>query len=242
MKVLVTGARGRIGRAFLEHAGGCFDLHLTDREGGRLSGREVSTFDVADLEACRRACEGVEVVVHLAADPSPSADFYGSLLESNVKGAYNVFRAATDAGCRRVVYASSVHAVEGYPRDVVVMPDWSVCPVNPYGVTKCFGEALASCFAHSEGLSCLVLRIGTFEANRIMNRPTEEALRSFVSRRDLNQLLVRCVETDVHYGIFHATSDNRRKRLDISSTKEFLGYEPQDDAFELYEPDAQGGC
>ena len=52
--------------------------------------------------------------MHLAADPSPGADFYGSLLDRNVKSTYNAFHAARESGCQRVVYASSVNAVLGY--------------------------------------------------------------------------------------------------------------------------------
>lgn len=57
--------------------------------------------DIADLEACRRTCNGIDTVVHLAADPGPIADFYGSLLDATIKGAFNILRAAADAGCRR---------------------------------------------------------------------------------------------------------------------------------------------
>jgi len=120
-RILVTGAAGRIGSAFFAGAAERYRFRLADRETDGLpsrSGHEVIILDVADLEACRVACDGVDVVVHLAADPSPEADFYGSLLENNIKGTYNVFRAATDAGCRRVVFASSIHAVVGHPASV----------------------------------------------------------------------------------------------------------------------------
>jgi nucleoside-diphosphate-sugar epimerase len=240
-KVLLTGAAGRIARAFIERAGDRYDLRLADREAGEVDGREVLALDVADLDAFRRACEGMDVVVHLAADPSPEAGFYDSLLENNVKGTYNAFRAARDAGCRRVVYASSIHAVDGYPPGETVMPDWSVRPPDLYGAAKCFGEALAYYFSHSEGLSCLALRIGAFEGNPGMEDPTEQILRSFVSERDMSQLIERCIEAEVGFGIFHAISDNREKRLDISSAREVLGYEPEDDAFELYGGAPGGG-
>lgn len=242
-RVLLTGAAGRIGGTFVEYAGDRYDLRLVDKQAGELDGYGISPLDVADLGAFRRACEGVEVVLHLAADPSPEADFHGSLLGANIKGAYNAFRAAKDAGCRRVVFASSIHAVLGYPRGAPVMPDWPVRPPDEYGAAKCLGEALAYYFAHAEGLSCLALRIGAFEGNPGSNHLlTVEEASAFVSERDLSHLLVRCIEeAEVHYGIFHAVSDNREKRLDISSTRELLGYRPQDDAFELYEVRGESG-
>ena len=53
-------------------------------------------------------------MIHLAADPSPEADWETSLLANNIRGVVNIFRAASEAGCRRVVFASSVHAVGGF--------------------------------------------------------------------------------------------------------------------------------
>ena len=90
--------------------------------------------------------------------------FYGSLLDNNIKGTYNVFRAAKDAGCRRVVFASSIHAVVGYPADMPIPTDVTVRPLNMYGVSKCFGEAVAAAFAYGEGLSAIAIRIGAYEA------------------------------------------------------------------------------
>ena len=137
-RILLTGAAGRIGSAFRAHATDRYRFRLADREttalaGAEGQGHEVIALDVADLDACREACRGIDTVVHLAADPSPEADFYGSLLDNNVKGTYNVFRAAKDQGCRRVVFASRVHAVIGYPPDVQARPDDPVRPTNMYG-------------------------------------------------------------------------------------------------------------
>lgn len=237
-RVLVTGAAGRIGSAFWRETGGQYRFRLADREPGPLAeatraGHEVVALDVADPAACRAACDGIDTVVHLAADPSPEADFYRSLLDNNVKGTYNVFRAAADRGCRRVVFASSVHAVVGYPVEVPVRPEWPVRPLNMYGVSKCFGEAVAACFAGA-GLSSIAVRIGAYDGPWVREGPTPDNLTAYLSHRDLNHLLVRCIETPgIGFAIVHAISDNRRKRVDITSTRELLGYAPQDDGFRL---------
>ena len=77
--------------------------------------------DCADYGGLRRACEGVDTVVHLGAVAQeemmahvhePDA-FHLSMLRPCILQAFNVFHAATDAGCRRVVYASSAHSVAG---------------------------------------------------------------------------------------------------------------------------------
>lgn len=168
-RVLLTGAAGRIGTAFRRFADARYDFRLGDRcadDLDRVVGHEVAAFDIADPEACQRACAGMDTVVHLAADRFGHADFYGSLLDNNIKGTYNIFRAAKDQGCRRVVFASSVHAVSGYPSDVQVGTDDPVRPRTMYGVSKCFGEAVAQYFAHAEGLSSVCVRIGLWDTGR----------------------------------------------------------------------------
>jgi nucleoside-diphosphate-sugar epimerase len=237
-RVLLTGAAGRIGSAFVVAASDRFQFRLADREVDSLvaSGdHEVMTLDVADLDQCRAACEGIDVVVHLAADPWPDADFLGSLLENNIRGTYNIFRAAKDAGCRRVVFASSVHAVLGYPDQPPIVPGAPVRPMNMYGVSKCFGEVVAYQFAHAEGLSSLAIRIGAYDPPWKPDEMISRNLSAYLSRRDMNQLLTRCIETpDIDFAIVHGISNNRIKLLDLAETRELLGYEPLDDGFELF--------
>jgi nucleoside-diphosphate-sugar epimerase len=241
-KVLLTGAAGRIGTAFREYNGSRYRLRLADRDVAALGdGREheIVTLEAADLESCRAACEGIDTVIHLAADPSPRADFYSSLLDNNIKGAYNIFRAAKDQGCRRVIFASTIRVFEGYPDGSPIAPEAGLRPTDLYAASKCFGEALAYYFAHAEGLSCIVVRIGGFEGNWVTQSPPDHALVRFVSRRDMSQLLARCIDApDITYAIVHGVSNNRHKRLDIASTRELLGYDPQDDGFGLFGSDA----
>ena len=155
-KILITGATGRIGKEFWRHCEDKYDLRVTSRSLARLGdpGRhEAMELESADLDACQRACEGIHTVVHLAADPSPRSGFYDSLMDNNVKGAYNMFHAARDQGCQRMVFASSIQVVEGNPLDVVGTVDRPAKPINLYGATKVFGEALCHYFAMAEGLS-----------------------------------------------------------------------------------------
>ncbi|MDQ6860084.1 MAG: NAD-dependent epimerase/dehydratase family protein [Verrucomicrobiota bacterium] len=67
---------------------------------------------MSDLEQMKQACRGIDTVLHLAANPSLSATC-DSILPDNIVGTYNTFVATKSAGCRRVVYASSIHAVSG---------------------------------------------------------------------------------------------------------------------------------
>ena len=121
---------------------------------------EYVELDITDLEAFTAACGGIDTVLHLAADPSPKADFYQSLLSLNIIGGYNGFEAARRAGCRRLVFASSINAVLGYGQDGQAA-SWEVpiYPQNVYGATKCWGEALARVYGHEHALSCICMRL-----------------------------------------------------------------------------------
>jgi nucleoside-diphosphate-sugar epimerase len=240
-KVLLTGAGGRIGTAFRQFVGNRYELHLTDRDISKIKdaeGSEVIEADLSDLATCQRICAGMDAVVNLAANPSPQADFYGSLLDDNVKACYNIFRAAKEQSCRRVVWASTIQTIEGYPLDVQAHPETPTKPMNMYAATKVFGEAMAHYFAYAEGLSCLCVRVGAFEGNRDWlegEKADGRTLSAFISKRDLSHLLAQCIEVEnLQFAILHGVSDNRFKRLDITSTRTLVGYTPVDDAFERF--------
>lgn len=244
-RVLLTGAAGGIGSAFFRHAAEAYIFRLADRVAVDIRGEpgqdhETMQLDIADLDACQRACQGIDTVVHLAADPSPEADFSTSLLSNNIQGTYNILRAARDQGCRRVVLASSIQVVLGYAPDVQAHIDSPPRPINMYGVSKCFAEEVASYFARIEGLSCIAVRIGAYDkdnrAEWLHRNIDRTALTGYVSPRDLNQLLTRCVEApDVSFAIVCGISNNRFKLVDLTSTRDLLGYQPEDDAFEIFE-------
>jgi nucleoside-diphosphate-sugar epimerase len=234
-KVLVTGAAGRIGSDFRRAYGERYGFRLLDRRPtADPAGHEIMEGDLADLEVARRACAGMETVLHLAADPNPHADFYGSLLAHNIQATYNVFRAAQEAGCGRVIFASSIHAVNAYPLDVQVHVDDPVRPGDMYGVTKVFGEATGAYFAHREGLNAIAIRIGAYgRPDRLAQCDDSRLLTLWVSPRDLGQLIHRCIEAppSLKFAIVHGVSNNQLKRLDISSARELFGYAPEDNAF-----------
>ncbi len=231
--VLVTGAAGRIGSYFAEHAAERYDLSLMIRpshdESPLTRFGKVVQGELEDLERLKIVLEGVDTVVHLAADPSPAAP-WESLLESNIKGVYNVFVAAKAACCRRVVLASSIHAVSGYPIERQVHPEDPVSPGDLYGVSKCFGEAMARYMANQHGLSVICIRIGSFQPIEKARQRHFHLVHTFVSRRDLLQLLTRAIDNeDLHFAIVNGLSNNHLfNRMDISSARELLGYEPQD--------------
>jgi nucleoside-diphosphate-sugar epimerase len=236
-RLLLTGAAGRIGTNFYEEMRDRYWFRLADRaesvlEMPAVEGHEALLLEIADLEAFQAAAQGIDVVVHLAADPSPEAPFYESLVDNNLKGTYNAFRSAVDAGCQRVIFASSIHAIIGHPTDRPIPEDATLRPINMYGVSKCFGEATTSSFATTDGLSAIAIRIGAYEAPWLKESPDPNLVSAFVSPRDLNQLIARCIDTpDIDYAVVHGSSQNSRMRMSLDKTRQLLGYEPVDDGF-----------
>lgn len=238
-RVFVTGAAGRIGSYFAQHAPSPYTLTLMDRpDVDRLdelvdyaSPDRLIRAELSDLEALKQHFAGHDTLVHLAADPSPDAT-WDSLKPNNIVGAYNIFVAAKAAGIRRVVFASSIHAVSGYPEDRQVHPDDPVNPGDLYGVSKCFGEAMGRFMSQQHGLSVICIRIGAFQPLSTAKNPHKiDILNAFVSKRDLHQLICRCIDAEdsLRFAIFHGLSDNHFNRMDITSARELVGYQPQDD-------------
>ena len=236
--MLVTGAAGRIGTAFVTEMQGRYDFRLadkTERVHELLPDVEALVLNVAEPDACRHAVQEIDVVLHLAADPSPHADYYESLQANNFDGTFNVFRAAAEAGCRRVVYASSVQTIMGYPPDDETPVDAYWWPMNMYAVSKCYGEATARMLAATTDLSAICVRIGAYERPGLGDPEWRHELSAFVSPRDLNQLFRLCIDVDgVEFAVVHGISNNRVKRLSLTETNDLLGYKPVDDGFGVY--------
>ena len=134
---------------------------------------------------------------------------------------------------------AALTAVLGYPADKQVHTDMPVYPINLYGATKCWGEAVARYYAHTHGLSSICLRFGAVSA-----RPDHPDfsdrydlnyayLDIILTLEDLTDLVTKSIEApdDLDYAVYHGVSDNRWKRLDITDAREEIGYSPEDDAF-----------
>lgn len=234
--VLITGAAGRIGSFITAQWAGRYDLILSDvRTPAETHGHPFHQANLSDFDAVRALCDGVDTIVHLGADPSMQAT-WESLLPNNVIATYNVFESAHQAGCRRVIFASSVNAVLGYPHDVQVNINMPIRPINLYGATKVWGEAVASSYAAQTDLSCICLRFGwVVDRNSPDIKIDHPYLDIALTYHDLARLVACAVDApdEIDYRIFHGVSNNRWKRLDISAARAILGYDPQDDAFEI---------
>ena len=226
-RILITGAAGRIGRTLREGFRGRYpalrlsDVAPMDPPG---PGEEIVKADLTNFTAVEAAMHGVDCVVHLGG--ISVEDTWEKILPNSIVGTWNVFEAARRHGVRRIIYASSHHAVGFYRRarfiDQAVLPR----PDGPYGVSKVFGEAVGRLFADKHAMSVACLRIGAFRATPADRRQ----MHVWLSPRDAVQLVGCCIDApDYHFIVVYGVSGNLRNRY-LNKGVDFLGYRPQDNS------------
>ncbi len=226
-KLVLTGAAGRLGshlRAPLSKL--CDTLVTTDiapEIADALPNETYVSADLGDLDAMEALLEGAEMVVHFGAigDEAP----FDRILHSNILGAYNIWEAAWRNKLRRVVYASSIHAVGMHPKTQAIGVDAPHRPDSYYGLAKCFAEDLASLYWDKRGIEAVCLRILSAA------QPTNpRAVGSWLSYGDLVHLVERAIDTPVAgFSVVYGVSNNDRSPVDNSGARH-LGYHPKDNA------------
>ncbi|MEE4543137.1 NAD(P)-dependent oxidoreductase [Streptomyces sp. V4-01] len=234
--VLITGAAGGVGgflRAGLPGLG--WHVRGFDLAAPPDAGPDWTVGDITDPVALAAAAAGVDAVVHLAGIPGEAA--FADLLHANIDGTYQVFEAARRAGVRRVVYASSNHAVGFHSRESSLGVEVRPRPDTCYGVTKVFGEALGSLYADRHGMEVACVRIGS-----CFPRPTTvRMLSTWLSPGDAVGLThALLTATGLRYEILYGVSANSRGWWDLAPARR-LGYRPRDDA-EVHAADVLAAC
>lgn len=222
--VLLTGAAGGVAGMIRPLLRADYRLRLSDRRpvADLQAGEEAAPADLGDVKALRRAIRGVDGIVHLGGY-SLEAD-WPTILSANIDGAYNLFEAARLENVRRIVFASSNHAVGFYPRGQTIAAEVTVRPDTRYGLSKAFGEALGSLYADKYGAEVLSIRIGHVLPTPLNARD----LSIWLSPRDFCQLIRIGLETPaIRHEIVYGMSDNRRAWWDNANATR-LGYRPRD--------------
>ncbi|MFD7461811.1 MULTISPECIES: NAD-dependent epimerase/dehydratase family protein [unclassified Streptomyces] len=226
--VLLTGAAGGLGtlmRDLLPDYG--YQLRLLDLrpvEGAP----DAIVADLADKDAVREAVRGVDAIIHLAGI-SLEAPFE-KILKANIEGTYNLYEAAREEGVRRIVFASSNHAVGYTPRpqgdDPLIPVETPRRPDTFYGLSKSFGEDLAQFYWDKHGLETVSVRIGS-----CFPEPTSVRMLSvWMSPADGARLLHAALTAEeVGHTVVYGSSANTRLWWDLSTARA-IGYEPQDDS------------
>jgi uronate dehydrogenase len=222
-RVLLTGAAGGVGRRLRRLLPPVYpELILSDivTPPDLAPGETFMAADLADMAQVESIVDGVEGIVHLGGHSVEGP--WETILQANIVGCYNLFEAARRKGVKRVVFASSNHAVGFYPRHRRIGTDVTVRPDSRYGVSKVFGEALGALYADKHGLRVLCLRIGN-----VLEQPVDRRrLAIWLAPEDLLQLVrIGLEHPELRYEVFYGASDNERAWWDNARAYAF-GYRP----------------
>lgn len=226
-KLVLTGAAGRLGSYLREPlskmAEELVSTDIADDIGTLYPGESYVRADLASYDEVHKALEGAEMVVHFGAivDEAP----FETLLGPNFVGSYNVWESAFQHGARRVVYASSIHAVGMHTKQDFIDIDVAHRPDSFYGLAKCFTEDLGRMYWDKRGLESVHLRILS-----CAQVTSARALGSWLSYDDLIQLVTRAIEAPTTgFSVIYGVSNNDRAPVDNAKAA-YLGYRPTDNA------------
>jgi uronate dehydrogenase len=225
-RLLITGAAGRLGTVVRRGLGAKWQhLRLTDvRRIDETDPRaEVMLCDLRDANAVARLVAGVEAIVHFAGYPREAP--WPQILENNLVPATLLWEAARATGVKRIVFASSNHAVGFNRRDDRSDPSHRARPDSRYGVAHAFSELMASLYADKFGIAAFAMRVGSMTPE-----PTDaRMLATWLSPGDLVRLTEVGLTADYRFEIVYGISRNRLAWWDNARAFE-LGYAPADSA------------
>lgn len=226
-RLLITGAAGGLGRAMRARLGSMAEiLRLSDIVGlgEAAANEELVTCDLGDATAVRRLVEGCDAILHLGG--ISVEDKFSKILNANLLGLYNLYEAAREHGQPRILFASSNHTVGFYRQDQYLDAEAPTRPDGLYGVSKCFGEALAHMYFDKFGQETAIVRIGS-----CMEKPTNHRMLSTWMSYDDFVSMIECVFRAPMLGCptIWGVSNNDSRWWDNSSAA-FLGWHPKDNA------------
>lgn len=220
--VVVTGAAGGIGtilRSRLARPDRALRLH----DIAPLPGAWTSP--LTDPGVLDEVLTGADAVIHLAGQSRESG--MRDVLENNAFGTYCLLEAMRRVGVRRLVLASSNHAVGFYEEAATPLAaDIPVSPDTLYGWSKAAIEALARLYSSRYGLEVIAVRIGIC----VPQPTTARQLALWLSPDDCGRLFDACLTAEAPgYRTIWGVSRNTRGFLSLSEGQA-LGYDPVDDS------------
>ncbi len=223
-RVLLTGAAGGVGTMIRPLLAKIYpEMVLSDiKEVTDLASNETFiASELSDAASIERACEGIDGIIHLGGFSVEGP--WDVIHQSNIIGCYNTFEAARKAGVKRLIFASSNHAVGFYPRVHRIGTDVTARPDSRYGVSKLFGEGLGSLYSDKHGIGVLSLRIGNVGYKPLDRR----RLSIWLHPEDLVQLCrIGLEHPELRYEVMYGASLNDRCWWDNTNAYKF-GYRPK---------------
>ncbi len=226
-RILITGAAGALGehlRRGLGHLAGKLRLLDVKPMGEAAANEEIVECDLSDRAAAFSAIRDCDAIVHFAGHPREMS--FDEILRDTLPASYNVYEGARKFGVKRVVYASSIHAVGFHPVEDV--PDIRA-PHRPdtfYGLTKTFTEDLASLYWDKWGVESVCLRI----CSCFPEPADRRMLWSWLSYSDCVRLTeAALLAPRVGFSVIYGTSNNARSAVSNAGAAH-IGFRPKDSA------------
>ena len=223
-RLLVTGAAGGIGKAIRAKLAPLAKIvRLSDRAGlgNKASHEEIVYCELTDKDSVDKMVAGCDGIVHLGGQ-SVEADWQ-TVRDSNIEGLYHLYEAARKHKVSRIFFASSNHVIGYYPQSQLLDAQTPPRPDGLYGVSKAFGEALASLYHDKFGIETAIVRIGSCFPEPVDHR----MLATWLADDDLVSLL-ECMFEASRLGcpIIYGMSDNDVVWWDNSQVA-YLGWKPK---------------
>lgn len=224
-RILLTGAAGNLGKILRASLAGQYGtIRLSDlmEMPPAAPGEEVRHCDLADPDAVMDLVQGCDVILHFGGMSVENS--FETILNANIKGTYNLYEAARKQGIKRILFASSNHAIGFHSRETRLDASAELRPDSMYGVSKGFGELLARYYFDKYGIETACLRIGS-----CFERPRDRRMMAtWLSFADLTRLVKCVIAADrVGFAVIYGASNNEAVWWDNSAVS-YLGWQPQD--------------
>ncbi|AZZ45473.1 NAD-dependent dehydratase [Pseudomonadaceae bacterium SI-3] len=225
-RLLLTGAAGGLGKVLRETLRPyakiirLSDIAPMDAPTG--DHEEVVQCNLADKAAVHALCEGVDAIAHFGGVSVERP--FEEILEANIKGVFHIYEAARKHGIKRVIFASSNHVIGFHKQTETIDANAPRRPDSYYGLSKSYGEDMASFYFDRYGIETVSIRIGSSFPEPLNRR----MMATYLSYRDLTNLIERSLFTpNVKHTVVYGASANRDLWWD-NHMATHLGFEPQD--------------
>jgi len=246
-KILITGGSGLIGTVLNNHLKEKYDVSNLDIKKPSDSSQKTFIGNINKIEDLQIASKNKDTIIHLGAVISVNSN-WKEVLDNNIESTRNVYESAKINGVKKVIFASSNHAVGLFENDspykeivsgkynnidpdTIKRIDENV-PIRPdsyYGVSKSFGESIGRYYFETYNIQSINLRIGTVQK---IDTP-KSSIRHYstwLSHRDISQLVEKSIIHEVGFEIFYGVSNNKWRIWDISNAYKKISYMPIDNA------------
>jgi len=207
-RVLLTGAAGGLGKILRKslrpYAKVLRLSDISEMAPAADDSEEVQICDLSDKQAVHQLVEGVDAILHFGGVSVERP--FEEILGANISGVFHIYEAARRHGVKRIIFASSNHVIGFYKQDETIDAHSPRRPDSYYGLSKSYGEDMATFYFDRYGIETVSIRIGS----SFPEPQNRRMMSTWLSFDDLTQLIERSLFTpNVGHTVVYGMSDNR---------------------------------